>query len=324
MLHLLLGSDDYSKKQHIDSQVKQRGGDLVVFNKEDQLPPISKLFETDLFSKPSVFLFNGVLPEIGGRLEEIIQSLNLIVISIISVDKRKKENKDLLANSGIILKEFNLPHGTELNKWLEKRVGELGGQVSKLALEELAIRLGRDNAKEVKVAGKVISTEEVYSLWQAENEIRKLMSFVTDKNIEIEDVQELVPENYEVDVFEIINAIGEGKKQEALSFIQDFLQKETASDEKAGVIQLNALLSDQMRSIAITQDFLKRNTQDSEIIKQTGWKSGRLYIMKKIASKLNTQKVSVTLPKLEALDEELKTSQTPSKVLLDMIVAQIF
>ncbi|KXK30251.1 MAG: DNA polymerase III subunit delta, partial [Bacteroidetes bacterium OLB12] len=69
----------------------------------------------------------------------------------------------------------------------------------------------------------------------------------------MEDVRELVPENLEVDVFEIINAIGDGKKQEALRLMQEFLLTDSAADEKGSVIQLNALLSDQMRGLAITQ-----------------------------------------------------------------------
>jgi len=60
------------------------------------------------------------------------------------------------------------------------------------------------------------------------------------------------------------------------------------------------------------------------LIKKSGWKSGRVYIMKKIASRFSSAKILETMKKLEALDEELKTSQTPPRVLLDMIVAQMF
>ena len=230
----------------------------------------------------------------------------------------------MLANKSITVKEFVLPHGLELNKWIEKRVNEIGAVISKPAIDELAVRLGRDNAKETKIAGKVVATEEVYTLWQTESEIKKLIAHAAGRQIEMEDVRELVPENLEVDVFQIMNAIGEGKKQEALGLMQEFLLADSASDEKGAVIQLNALLSDQMRSLAITQDFIKSKIGDDEIVKQTGWKSGRIYIMKKIAGRLSPVKILETMKKLEALDEELKTSQSPPKVLLDMIVSQMF
>lgn len=357
MIHILLGPDDYSKKSFIaalvnpvrdddagklastfmspdlsppasftafSNGVKDQSADLVVYHQDDELPGALRLTETDLFSRRKVFVFDGVMPELQDKLEDLITSKNSIVISVESLDKRKKENKDLLANKDIIVKEFNLPHGMELNKWIENRVGELGGKIAKPAVDELAVRLGRDNAKEIKVAGKVISTGEVYSLWQADSEIKKLMAYAQGRQIEIEDVQAIVPENLEVDAFEIINAISEGKKSQALNLMQKFLRADSASDEKTAVIHLNALLSDQMRSLAITQDFIKSKISDTEIIKRTAWKSGRLYIMKKLAGRLRPQKVLTTLPKLEALDEELKTSQTSPRVLLDMILAQIF
>lgn len=324
MLYILLGPDDYSKKSFISALVKDKGADLAVYHQGDEMPDASRLTETDLFSKAKVFVFDGLMPEVGESADKLTESLNHIIISIDKLDKRKKENKDLLSRKDTTVKEFNLPHGLELNKWIEQRVKEQGGKISKSAIEELAIRLGRDNAKEIKAAGKIISTEEVYSLWQANSEIKKLMAYAQGRQIEIEDVQAIASENLEVDAFEIINAIGEGKKQLALDLMRSFLEHGSASDEKAGILQLNALLSDQMRSLAIAQDFIKCKVSDTQIIKRTAWKSGRLYIMKKISAHLSSSKVLETMKKLEALDEELKTSQTPPRVLLDMILAQVF
>ncbi|MCL5009174.1 MAG: hypothetical protein M1400_02420, partial [Patescibacteria group bacterium] len=55
----------------------------------------------------------------------------------------------------------------------------------------------------------------------------------------------------------------------------------------------------------------------------TGWKPGRLFVVKKIASRFAAPKVWQTLFKLEALDTELKTSSTPPRVLLDLILSQL-
>ena len=302
----------------------QRGGDLEVFSSPEEIPPIARLTEADLFSRPKTFVFEGMVPELGETVNKIIESQNHIIISVQNLDKRKKENKDLFSNPKVKVQEFSLPHGTDLNKWIENRVKELDGRISKPAVEELAVRLGRDLSRDIRAGGKLISSEEVYTLWQTESEIQKLLDLAKGRQVEQEDVVAVVPENLEVDAFEIINAIGEGKKQKALDLMQIFLKAETASDEKGGVIKLNALLSDQMRSIAIIQDFERVKAPDTEIIKQTGWKSGRVYIMKKIALRLPKAKVLETMKKLEALDEELKTSQTPPRVLLDMIVTQIF
>ncbi len=325
MIILLLGSDDFSKKNFIDVLVAEKKALLSVFSDASELPEVTSLLESDLFSKSKVFVLQNFMPEFGAEaVEKCIATPNQIVISLKSLDKRKKENKEILANKKIQVQEFVLPHGKELDGWILQRVEFYGGKISKDAVNELAIRLGRDNGKETKVAGKVIAVEEVFNLWQADSEIQKLLSFSAGDEINRQAVLDLVPENGEVDVFDLTNAIADNKKQEAMQLLGKFLAAQTGSDEKSGVIQLNALLSEQFRNVAMVQDFMSRKTGESEILEKTGWKSGRLFVMNKIASKFPSRKIIELLNKLESLDEELKSSSTPPRVLLDLILSQLF
>jgi DNA polymerase III delta subunit len=323
MFLLLLGPDGYSKKSYINSLTKDKGADLVMYSEGEELPQLPRLIETDLFSKPKVFVLYAMPQLEQEELQKIIASPNQIVVVQISLDKRKKESKELLANKNISLKEFVLPHGVELNRWLADKVKLLGGSISSAGTEALAVALGRDDAKETKVAGKVIAVEEVYNLWQAENEIQKLLALADGREITAEDVNALVSRGGEVDVFELTNAIGENQKQKAVELIHKFLSAQSGSDEKGAVIQLNGLLSEQFRNVAMVQSFLQEQKAENAILEATGWKSGRLFVMKKIAARFPQKKVLETLNKLSALDEELKTSQTPPKVLLDLIIAQL-
>jgi DNA polymerase III delta subunit len=172
MPYLLLGPDDYSKKIFVSSLVEKLGAELAVFGADDMLPKLSELSQTDLFSKPKVFLFQGVMPDFSAGVPNLEASKNQIVISIASLDKRKKENKDLLANKLFEVTQFELPHGKDLDGWLINRAKELGSSINPKAANALAIALGRDDAKETKVAGKVVASEEIYNLWQAENELK--------------------------------------------------------------------------------------------------------------------------------------------------------
>jgi DNA polymerase III delta subunit len=332
MFTLLLGSDDFSKKGFIDALVLDTGADLVMFGEGDGAPKTGSFLETDLFSKPKVFVLQNIMPEFSaGEMEKLISSPNHVVVLVKSLDKRKKENKELIANSDasvgagkkITVKEFVLPHGRELNEWILSRVKFYNGAMSKDAVELLAVRLGRDNGKEIKVAGKIISAEEVFNLWQADGEIRKLMSFAAGAEIGVKEVAELVSENGEVDVFDLTNAIADNQKQKSLELLNRFLKEQTASDEKGAIIQLNALLSEQFRNVAMIQDFLLVKKSEDQILEATGWKSGRLFVIKKIASRFPAKKILDFLNKLSALDEELKTSSTPPRVLLDLIVSQL-
>lgn len=323
MIYVLLGPDDFLKKQYINSLAKENGADLAVFGKEDVLPQAGHFLETDLFSRPKVFVLSQ-MPELSGSLEKVISSPNILAIAAETLDKRKKETKELLAHKNITVKEFLLPHGRELDQWIIGRITALGGKISAEAAAELARRLGRDEAKETKFGGKVVSVEEVYSLFGAENEIQKLLAFANGREISKTDVSDLVSESGETDALQITNALAEKNKELSFNLIGRFLKEQSAGDEKSGLIQLNALLSEQFRNVAMVQDFLARKISEPEILDQTGWKSGRLFIMKKIAGRFSHAKILELLNKLSALDEEMKTSQTPPRVLLDLILAQVF
>ena len=80
MLYIFLGADDYTKKQEIKALVKDKGADLVVLEKQEDMPEASKLLETDLFSKPKVFVFESFMPDIYSSLETLMQSPNQIII----------------------------------------------------------------------------------------------------------------------------------------------------------------------------------------------------------------------------------------------------
>ena len=258
MLHLFLGPDDFSKKEYADNLAKESKAEIEVFSDAENLPDTNNFIGQDLFAKPKVFVLKGLIarfnkPEI---IEKFIASKNHIIIEEEKLDKRLSENKKLLANENISTKQFDLPHGIKLNQWLADRVKFYNGNISKSAVEKLAIALGCDNAKETKIAGKVVEVQEVFTLWQADSEIKKLLSYAKNRKIADADIVQLIPENLEVDVFDLTNAIGDGQKQKAISLLHQFLFFQTGSDEKGAVIQLNALLSEQFRNVSMTQDFL--------------------------------------------------------------------
>ncbi len=124
MLYLLLGPDDFFKKSYINALVKEKGADLVVYHPDDEMSPASRLTETDLFSRLKVFVFDGPMPELGDKLEAVIASKNSIIVSVESLDKRKKENKDLLNSAE--RKELDTLNGImELLEVQELRVAEM-------------------------------------------------------------------------------------------------------------------------------------------------------------------------------------------------------
>ena len=231
MLTLLLGSDDFSKKEYIDSIVLKAKAEAQVFSDVENLPSVDSLIGQDLFGSRKVFILKGLIANFNDPviLEKLIASENKVIIVEEKLDKRLTANKELLANKKIEVKEFALPHGKELDEWIIDRAKNIGGSISSRAANDLAVALGRDGAKETKFGGKVVSVEEVYNLWQADNELKKLIALADGKEVSETDVKQLAPQNREVDVFDLTNAIADNQKQKALSLMQDFLFFQTSS-----------------------------------------------------------------------------------------------
>ena len=189
MLSYFLGTDDFSKKAYIKQASGQQGQDLEFFYAEDQAPEALHLAEQNLFSKSKTFILEGISSKLKFTDEEwerIIGNRNSIIIIEESIDRRISQNKRLLSHKKAAVKEFNLPHGKELNNWIINKAKELNVKISPKAIEALAVFLGRDEAVETKAGGKVIKVEEIYSLWQADSELKKLIAFAQGRQIEEE------------------------------------------------------------------------------------------------------------------------------------------
>ena len=277
----------------------------------------------DLFSGKKIFVLENLLASLDlkeGMLEKLVRSENRIILLEEKADKRSSLVKSLLADKNVEQKIFDLPHGKQLDAYIVKRAAELGGRISPAAADLLARKL---ETQETKAGGKVVAVREIFNLWQAENEIGKLLAYCVNREVGPEDVSRLVSDGGEVDVLQITNAIGEKNKQLAMRLIGEFLSGQGAADEKAAVIQLNALLAEQFRNVAAIQSMLSDGWPESRMLEATGWKSGRLFVIKKISGRFAAKKITDFLGKLEHLDQELKSSSTPPKVLLDLIVSQL-
>jgi DNA polymerase-3 subunit delta len=168
----------------------------------------------------------------------------------------------------------------------------------------------------------LLDEDSTLDVLRAQNEIEKLKQYAAGQPITSGMVGELVESSSGVDIFELLNAIATKNKKQALTMLQNYFDTETA-DEKANAIKVVALLSDQFRSLLIVLDAGERYMPDDAILKLTGWKSGRLFIMKKLARNFNVTQVKQALAKLENLDREMKTGSMPPHVVLDLIIADM-
>ncbi len=306
MLTLLLGEDIYSKQEYLAQKLANFDGEVTKYQLGDKLPRLSSLGQNSLFGTNSSYVFFNCLSEYElSELESVKNTSVPIYFLEEKLDKRLKLTKDILAI--VELKEFFAPDISQSSAWILNHANSLGILIQPQAASELANRL-------------LGETKQTLSTFSAHNELLKLESFAGGKTITKEMVEELVVQDLNIDLFKLLDQIGTKNKNSAVSMLNQYYDSVT-EDEKTATIKLSALLSDQLRSLLITKEFLEQGVSDKDILIATGWKSGRLFIMKKLARNFSIVQLTSTLAKFYNLDKEIKTSGLPPRVIVGMIIA---
>lgn len=319
MIFLLLGSDDFSKKEFTaDLQHKENAETVSFYEFSNMSEVLNAILNENLFSKRKLvklydFFAAGVLEgeELEAFLTKISKSLNTVLLIEQKLDKRKSETKKLFVNKNLKILEFEMPETAEFQKWVSERSKKyklvFGPGALDLFVQRMAIEKGDFGGP-------------VFDLWQADSEMRKLAAFSGGNAVTAEQLRDLVAENTDENIFKITNAIGDKNKELATKYLMDYMDRFPGTDEKTKVIGLSGLLSDQLRGILLLQALLVSGVSSEKITEQTGFSSGRIFIFKKLAQRFTQAKLLEALKKMELLDQEIKTSQGPAALQFFMIL----
>lgn len=317
MIYLFLGKDSFGKKESIaELKHAKPSAELVVLDEpETEGEILREISGVSLFSKDKIVIVNNALGKLNTEtlIDSLASSTDTIILQEESLDKRKKESKALLADKRITLREFPIPSGSAFDSWISARAKKYGFSFAPGAARYFAEKLGDDGRNDTD-----------YNLFQADNELKKLAAYsgnVHDsKSITKEDIDALVPKSFDQDIFVVTNAIADRNQSQAMQAISDFLERVPGADEKGKIINLSAILAEQLRGMYAFGGLLSRGAEESEIAEATGFTPGRIFVYKKLSKSFSEQSLREALRKLEALDAELKTSTGPASLQFYMII----
>lgn len=313
MITLLLGTDILAKKQYVQRVAAQKGAEVQIITDASLTPKLGELFEQQLFGAPKIVVFDHVWKNLDP--EELLKNFadnKFATVFIIedSLDKRKKVNQDFQKDARVTVIQLDSPIGTQaVSTWILKYAKEQGIVIEPQVSMALAQAL-------------LIDEDATLDVVRAQNEIQKLKQYAAGEPVTPEMVALLVESSIGVDIFDLLNAIATRNKKVASHLLNTFFETEKA-DEKTSAIKITSLLADQFRSLLIVADADNRNMPDDALLQLTGWKSGRLYIVKKLARSFKLSQIKQALSKLENLDRELKTNTMPPHVILNLIIADL-
>lgn len=195
--------------------------------------------------------------------------------------------------------QFRQPHPEGMAGWIRNKAVELGGRFSQAAAETLADQVGNNTLV-------------------AEKEIVKLLTYVDgSRPVEQEDVDLLTAQFRQVNVFDLVDAIGLGKTNRAMHLLHELLDAVDAREIFPLVIRQFRLL---IQSRELLDEGGSKETIQRELNQKNAYVAGKLAEQ---ARQFTPQSLSQAYHRLLDLDEGSKTGQWTMELALELFITEM-
>jgi DNA polymerase-3 subunit delta len=333
--YIFFGEDDFSLKRKIDAWkrefAKKYSSDAVVQleraenNESQMIQQLEQSLSPSLFASKKLIIAKDFFPKatetrLGEFLMNKLPTLpqdHFLVLWLTSRPDRRVGMVKKLLSGGVVVTEFDLPHGRVLNGWIKAYAKTLDLTLDEAAIDELAKYLGRDFYEEKKVAGKIIERKEAFNLWQAHSELEKLASYT--KHVDLAAVRALIKPKVPDNVFALSDELVRKNYKSALTIVENLLSQ-PAADEKTMTIKIIGLLAEQVRGMLVVKALQEEGKDSAEVADALGWSSGRVFVTSKNAATQKIESLKKMLQMLTEIDMRLKSTDDNPKLLIGQFV----
>lgn len=320
MILFLYGADTYRSRQQMNKMIAKFQADRDPSRLNVVIPEIGKVSTSDVVQEihSSPFLAEKRMVVLKGLLGSKEKELQAVILEKIQANalpastilllweeagEFKSTNlvKELFA---LLQKEkyaqcFDVLTGIKLQQFIEEQVKESGATIERDALQYLA-----NNSKN--------------DIWFIHSTVAQLVAFAEGRSIALADVKEFVPERFDDNIFNLVDAIVAGQGGRVFSMLEEQYKK----GEDAMFIL--SMLIRQFRILLELRDLVERNIGGIEgLAKEMGLHP---FVVKKslpFAKKYTLVQLQNIYSSLLTLDIKTKTGGGDQPVLLDVFVAKL-
>ncbi|MFH1002558.1 MAG: DNA polymerase III subunit delta [Chloroflexota bacterium] len=331
MLYILLGEDDFSRRQALEEIKAGIGGDpsLLATNtttlEGQPVTPeeVSAASETAPFlAEKRLVIISGLLGRFDPRngtgrprkasraanppknddkafaacLARIPESTVVVLID----DKVSPGNPLLKALSPRAeVRAFPRRRDADLRQWVQEQVKAQGGSISAPAVSRLAQLVGAN-------------------LWTMTSEVSKLVLFAGGRRIEEGDVEQIVSHDEEASVFTMVDAILDGKAGPAEALLQRLLARGAAPS------YILTMLLRQVQMVVRVKELVGQRQSGPEIQRRLGLNSD--YVRRKItelATRYPWARLKGIYQHLLEADLAIKTGKYEGELALNILIAEL-
>jgi DNA polymerase-3 subunit delta len=334
LIYILWGEDEYSREEALQD-IKNKLGDISLLSTNTTVLDGNKLYLNDLracaeampfLAEKRLVIIKGLLERyetktsankakkggVSGSKQDETQGFvdclkglpkSTVLILTDSIETKKNNLQNNQIYKGIFeiaeIRAFPWMRGIKLIQWIQSRVTQKGGGISRQATNILIELIGGD-------------------LHTMTNEIDKLVSFTGGRMIEEKDVRMVVSAAQEADIFVMVDAIIDHKVDLAEQILQKLLRNGVAP------AQILVLLARQIQMMVQLKDLKYQKKPLAEIQTKMGISYG--FIWDKISArseKYTMDGLKQTYKKLLETDLAIKTGKFDGDLALDILVAEL-
>jgi DNA polymerase-3 subunit delta len=217
-------------------------------------------------------------------------------------DQEKEDDKNWpvkwFRQNGLGLERCALPAQKDMPAWIIKHAHEQGGQIDGAAAARLADMVGPNPQ-------------------QAVQELAKLLTFVNwSRPIKLEDVQAVSVVTAEISIFDMVDALAQGRGRDAQRMMHRLLQDE-------GAFAIWPMVIRQFRLLLLAREVIDQGGGLPEVWKTLG---GAEFVAKKAyeqARRFSMPSLERLYHRLLEIDEAAKNGRTPLDISLEMLVTEL-
>ena len=195
------------------------------------------------------------------------------------------------------VREFAMPHGSAINKWIQERVNDKGGDIDNKAISRLAHVIGPNT-------------------WALDAEIEKLILYANDRQISSSDIDLLTTDNHQDNIFRAVDMALNGNPH-AMASVKTILN----GSESPGYIL--AMIHRQVRLLITAKMSHGEQISRNDLSKQLNLRG---YAMDKLLEEVrrhNLSKLMAAHSLLAGTDEKIKTGKLTDMLALEMLLGEL-
>lgn len=309
---LIYGDDKYLIKTNIDKILKNNKLDkdsIIKYNMEESSIEnlINELNTYDMFQDKkivlcdnAIFLSSEAKKDSNYNTDLLIEYLknpnpNSILILTLNqnIDERKKICKEIKKLCTIIM--CNKLNDYQLIEYVKNSCSKRGYKIDNKCIDKF-----------IKYVGN--------NLMNINNELTKLFLYkVEDKNILLEDIENVVSKNEHSNIFDLIDSVVNNDKNKIFEIYEDIMEYENEEPTKIIV-----MLANQFRLILQAKILLKDGLNENEISKKLGVHPYRVKLAIQKGKNIPNEILEKYLIDLANLDIDIKSGKTNKNIGLEL------